>query len=78
MLPRGLNAQIKAARKTNQRGPTGKTGSNGLDGTPGTMIRKADGPPVPDIGNDGDFYIDGLNADWYGPKTGGVWGGVIP
>lgn len=60
------------------RGPVGTSGANGTDGTPGTQIRKGDGIPDPLLGNDGDFYVNNIDGGWYGPKTGGDWGTVIP
>lgn len=32
------------------------------------------GAPAPSRGSNGDYYIDGDNDVYYGPKTGGVWG----
>lgn len=78
MLPRGQSSQVQAARTSRPRGATGKTGSNGIDGTAGTMIHKDDGPPDPILGGLGDFYVNGLDGSWYGPKTDSGWGGVIP
>lgn len=35
------------------------------------------GPPPDVLGNNGDMYLDVLTNDVYGPKTGGVWGGIV-
>jgi hypothetical protein len=43
-------------------------------GTAGTQILSGPtGPPSNTIGSNGDFYVDTLSGDFYGPKTGGNW-----
>ena len=37
-------------------------------------IRNGRGAPVASLGNDGDFYIDLLTYNFYGPKTNSHWG----
>lgn len=37
-------------------------------------IHSGFGAPSGTLGNDGDFYIDKTNDDFYGPKSGGSWG----
>lgn len=51
--------------------PTGPTGGPGPSGPPGesTAILSGGGPPTGATGNIGDFYIDLLNARFYGPKV---------
>lgn len=39
----------------------------------GAVIRYGTGSPSNALGSDGDFYIDQLPHDLYGPKSGGVW-----
>lgn len=43
-------------------------------GERGFSLRSGTGVPTPAIGLDGDFYLDTLVYNIYGPKTGGVWG----
>ncbi len=69
--PKASGAWPSGHDLTGPQGPAGTNGSNGLDGR--TILN---GAGVPDNGNgsDGDFYIDTLNNELYGPKAGGVWG----
>lgn len=53
----------------------------GVQGPPGTGVRHGSGPPAPELGVDGDFYIDNAVPSapvMYGPKTGGTWGAGVP
>lgn len=43
-------------------------------GESGTFIRYGSGAPSGGLGVDGDFYLDTLNLDLYGPKASGSWG----
>lgn len=54
--------------------PTGATGA-GSPGTPGSVIYSGNGPPTNAIGTNGDYYVDALNKDWWGPK-GATWAGT--
>ena len=51
----------------------------GPAGTPGYSPQYivAAGPPSPAVGNNGDMFIDSTTSNVYGPKTNGVWGGVV-
>ena len=69
-----------------EKGDTGETGNVGPQGTQGIQGEKGDTgatgsiiinnefPPLPNDGVDGDFYLDTLSYDLYGPKTGAGWG----
>jgi hypothetical protein len=48
-------------------------GTGGLTGAPGKSIQSGRGSPLPEFGNDGDFYIDTETSRLYGPKMNGVW-----
>jgi len=58
-------------------GPTGSTGATGGTGTAGvdgkTTLSGA-GVPSSGLGNNGDFYYDTTNKNFYGPKAAGAWG----
>ena len=43
-------------------------------GGSGNTILSGSGAPLNTLGNNGDFYIDTLNYDIYGPKASGAWG----
>ncbi len=53
------------------QGPAGPSGSNGLDGK--TILNGTNAPTV-GVGVDGDFYINTIAHQIYGPKIGGAWG----
>ena len=55
-------------------GPAGADGADGDDGADGRTVLNGEGVPEADLGEDGDFYIDTLTYDLYGPKTAGAWG----
>ena len=55
-------------------GPQGEQGEQGVQGVAGRTILSGPGAPLPDVGADGDFYIDTSAEDIYGPKTDGAWG----
>src|ERR1035437_3381440 len=42
--------------------------------SPVNTIHSGKGAPVNGIGIDGDFYIDSLKLNFYGPKASGHWG----
>jgi hypothetical protein len=60
-------------------GPPGTPGAAGNDGQPGVGAAWQQGEGVPDagVGGEGDFYLDTLTGNIYGPKVSGVWGAVI-
>jgi hypothetical protein len=59
---------------TGLTGPQGNAGTNGTNGTDGKTVRNGSGVPSGGLGVDGDFYIDTVAGNLYGPKTGGAWG----
>lgn len=62
---------ILACSKETVVGPEGKQGIPGVDGQ---MIHHGDGTPSNNIGKNGDYYIDKLNGNLYGPKDSSGWG----
>lgn len=52
----------------------GEDGAAGGDGSDGNTILSGVGAPAGGLGNDGDYYRDTSNSDFYGPKTAGNWG----
>lgn len=56
-------------------GPTGPASTvTGPTGARGATLLAGEGQPLGNYGADGDWYIDVVAADFYGPKSGGVWG----
>ena len=55
-------------------GAKGEKGEKGEKGNDGTHIILGTGAPTPNIGNNGDWYIDTKNKKLYGPKTQNGWG----
>jgi len=56
-------------------GPTGPASTvTGPTGSRGATLLAGDGAPLSNYGSDGDWYIDTVAADFYGPKAGGSWG----
>lgn len=51
-------------------------GAAGADGADGNTILNGTAAPTGGTGVDGDFFIDTVADDIYGPKTGGAWGGA--
>ena len=43
-------------------------------GAGGAIVRNGSGVPSSETGSNGDFYINTINYDIYGPKTAGAWG----
>ena len=62
--PQGLN------------GPAGPIGPKGKDGLDGKTILNTQGRPSPDVGKEGDFVIDTVHWEIFGPKAGdnASWG----
>lgn len=58
-------------------GPQGDPGTPGPTGQTGNGILNGSGAPSDSLGNDGDFYLDTVDYDIYGPKTGGTWGAGV-
>lgn len=55
-------------------GDDGAPGAAGADGVDGRTILSGTTAPGAGLGNDGDFYIDTVAHNLYGPKTTGAWG----
>lgn len=60
-----------------EKGDTGDTGADGIAGVDGTKVFSGNGAPSPNVGNQGDFYIDLLNKTLYGPKRNNQWGNGV-
>ena len=60
---------------TGDRGPMGATGRGGQDGR---TILTVQGTPDTTLGKDGDFAINVVLWEIYGPRAGGVWGTGTP
>jgi hypothetical protein len=56
------------------QGPAGAAGPAGNNGIDGKTILNGTNAPTAGIGVDGDFFINTIANQIYGPKTGGVWG----
>ena len=56
-------------------GPMGATGRAGIDGN---TIHTVEGAPDTTLGKDGDFAINVVVWEIYGPRAGGVWGTGTP
>lgn len=56
------------------RGLKGDPGATGASGAPGSVIHSGLSAPTVDIGVDGDYFFNLTTADFYGPKTAGLWG----
>ena len=54
-------------------GQDGNDGVDGQDGANGSQIFAGDVPPENTFGEDGDYYLDKITFDLYGPKTAGDW-----
>jgi len=57
-------------------GDTGADGIQGIPGSDGTTWHSGSGVPADTLGNDGDFYINTSNNDYY-TKVSGTWGTPI-
>ena len=58
---------------TGAQGPIGLTGNDGIDGLDGNTILNGIINPVSTTGIDGDFYLNTITNNLFGPKNGGVW-----
>lgn len=58
--------------------PEGQKGDPGDPGLPGSSPEwiNGEGAPTAVIGIDGDYYINKLTGDWWGPKISGSWGSI--
>lgn len=60
--------------KEGPMGPEGEQGEQGIAGIDGTSLLSGNGIPGSSIGKNGDFYLDKINLNLYGPKTSTGWG----
>lgn len=59
------------------KGSAGEQGPQGPGGTSGKTILSGTTAPAPGIGTIGDFYLNTLTLEFYGPKTATGWGNPI-
>ncbi|MGC4232532.1 MAG: hypothetical protein QM594_06080 [Niabella sp.] len=59
---------------TGSAGPQGPQGQIGATGADGTKIYSGHGAPESTLGRNGDFYLDLIASNMYGPKTDAGWG----
>jgi hypothetical protein len=52
-------------------------GNSGPQGPRGNSILNGEGPPEYSLGDIGDFYIDTVTQEMYGPKNNIDWGNVV-
>jgi len=52
-------------------------GNSGPQGPRGNSILSGEGPPDYSLGFIGDFYVDTLTQEMYGPKNSTDWGNVV-
>ena len=60
------------------KGDPGPMGATGRPGTDGNTIHTVAGAPDTTLGKDGDFAINTVVWEIYGPRSGGVWGTGTP
>lgn len=65
---------LKVLGQDGQNGTLGQNGPAGTDGQDGNTIHSGITPPSNMVGVNGDFYIDFLNWQVYGPKSADTWG----
>lgn len=78
MGPQGVAGATGPMGPQGLQGVAGATGSAGANGTNGSTILNGTVDPTPEVGADGDFYINTSSSTVFGPKTVGEWGsGVV-
>ena len=60
------------------KGDQGPMGATGRAGTDGNTIHTVQGAPDGSLGRDGDFAINTVVWEIYGPRSGGTWGTGTP
>lgn len=58
-------------------GPQGEQGPVGPAGEDGSMIFSGTGGPAPNLGSEGDYYLNSTTGEFFGPKTDSGWGNAI-
>lgn len=56
------------------KGPIGPTGATGPAGNDGSVIYSGNIEPPTTTGNNGDYYLNTANGNFYGPKSTNGWG----
>ncbi len=69
--PAGAKGDAGAAGSNGTNGSNGATGAAGANGK---SVLNGTGAPSAGTGTVGDFYINAVNNEIYGPKTAGGWG----
>ncbi len=72
--PQGPQGDVGPMGPVGATGATGATGAAGAAGTDGKTVLNGAVPPAPGDGVDGDFFIDTVAMQIYGPKAAGAWG----
>ena len=65
-------ATLSSCMETGPQGEKGEDGAPGLNGSDGSSVLTGKGAPSPELGNDGDSYIDTDSFDSY-VKSDGAW-----
>ncbi|MFK8310385.1 hypothetical protein ACI763_10110 [Capnocytophaga canimorsus] len=76
----GANGQNGTDGQNGQDGANGQNGQNGADGQDGargSVLHTGNTAPDAQLGEIGDWYIDGQNKHIYGPKTATGWGNPV-
>ncbi|GIM57268.1 hypothetical protein CAPN006_16610 [Capnocytophaga canimorsus] len=76
----GANGQNGTDGQDGQDGANGQNGTNGQDGQDGargSVLHTGNTAPDAQLGEIGDWYIDGQNKHIYGPKTATGWGNPV-
>ena len=60
------------------KGDPGPIGATGRPGTDGNTIHTVAGAPDTTLGRDGDYAINSVLWEIYGPRSGGAWGTGTP
>jgi hypothetical protein len=71
--PQGPSGATGATGLTGATGPAGVAGPQGIAGTNGNSVLNGTVNPNLATGVDGDFYINTLTNEIFGPKSAGVW-----
>lgn len=75
--PAGAQGPAGSQGPAGANGKDGSNGTNGTNGTNGKTVLHGAGPPAAGLGAEGDFYIDTVEDEIYGPKT-ATWGAGTP
>lgn len=70
----GPTGAAGAAGVKGDKGDKGNKGDTGATGTAGSVIHAGTDAPAPEVGVNGDFFLNLTTTQFYGPKTAGSWG----